>query len=96
MPAATTAHAATLIAVDRRTSRRVYVCPWMRYGAAGPRGSGREAGSAAATPPGARVRAAVDRPERVAAGNGIYFVAIAWQVYELSNSPEALSIVGFA
>src|SRR3954470_8526958 len=29
-------------------------------------------------------------------GDGIYFVAIAWQVYELSNSPEALSIVGFA
>jgi hypothetical protein len=29
-------------------------------------------------------------------GDGIYFVAIAWQVYELSNRPEALSIVGFA
>src|SRR3954451_19003021 len=29
-------------------------------------------------------------------GDGIYFVAIAWQVYELSNEPRALSIVGFA
>jgi transmembrane secretion effector len=29
-------------------------------------------------------------------GDGIYFVAIAWQVYELSNDPQALSIVGFA
>src|SRR3954471_18558410 len=29
-------------------------------------------------------------------GDGIYFVAIAWQVYELSNDPKALSIVGFA
>lgn len=29
-------------------------------------------------------------------GDGIYFVAIAWQVYELSNAPTALSIVGLA
>jgi MFS family permease len=29
-------------------------------------------------------------------GDGIFFVAIAWQVYELSNSPTALSIVGIA
>jgi MFS family permease len=29
-------------------------------------------------------------------GSGIYFVALAWQVYELSNSPTALSVVGFA
>jgi DHA3 family tetracycline resistance protein-like MFS transporter len=29
-------------------------------------------------------------------GDGIYFVAIAWQVYELSNAPTALSIVGVA
>ena len=29
-------------------------------------------------------------------GDGIYFVAIAWQVYELSNVPTALSIVGVA
>lgn len=29
-------------------------------------------------------------------GDGIYFVAIAWQVYELSNTPTALSIVGLA
>lgn len=27
-------------------------------------------------------------------GDGIYFVTIAWQVYELSNAPTALSIVG--
>ena len=27
---------------------------------------------------------------------GVYFVALAWQVYELSNSPTALSIVGLA
>jgi MFS family permease len=27
---------------------------------------------------------------------GVYFVALAWQVYELSNSPTALSVVGFA
>lgn len=29
-------------------------------------------------------------------GDGIYFVAIAWQVYELSNTPTALSVVGLA
>lgn len=29
-------------------------------------------------------------------GDGIYLVAIAWQVYELSNSPTALSFVGVA
>jgi Transmembrane secretion effector len=29
-------------------------------------------------------------------GDGIYLVAIAWQVYDLSNSPTALSIVGLA
>jgi DHA3 family tetracycline resistance protein-like MFS transporter len=29
-------------------------------------------------------------------GDGMYFVAIAWQVYELSNVPTALSIVGLA
>lgn len=29
-------------------------------------------------------------------GDGIYLVAIAWQVYELSNVPTALSIVGVA
>lgn len=29
-------------------------------------------------------------------GDGIYFVAIAWQVYDLSNAPTALSIVGLA
>jgi DHA3 family tetracycline resistance protein-like MFS transporter len=29
-------------------------------------------------------------------GDGIYLVAIAWQVYELSDSPTALSIVGVA
>ena len=29
-------------------------------------------------------------------GSGIYYVALAWQVYELSDSPTALSIVGFA
>jgi MFS family permease len=29
-------------------------------------------------------------------GDGIYFVAIAWQVYELENSPTALAIVGLA
>ena len=27
---------------------------------------------------------------------GVYFVALAWQVYELSNSPTALSVVGLA
>ena len=30
------------------------------------------------------------------AGDGVYIVAIAWQVYELSNSPTALSLVGVA
>lgn len=29
-------------------------------------------------------------------GDGVYLVAIAWQAYELSNSPTALSIVGVA
>jgi MFS family permease len=29
-------------------------------------------------------------------GDGIYFVAIAWQVYALSNAPTALSVVGAA
>lgn len=29
-------------------------------------------------------------------GDGIYLVAIAWQVYELSNVPTALSLVGVA
>lgn len=29
-------------------------------------------------------------------GDGIYFVAIAWQVYELSNAPSALAVVGVA
>ncbi|MBA2311962.1 MAG: MFS transporter, partial [Actinobacteria bacterium] len=29
-------------------------------------------------------------------GDGIYIVALAWQVYELSNVPTALSIVGVA
>lgn len=29
-------------------------------------------------------------------GDGIYFVAIAWQVYDLKNSPAALSVVGLA
>ena len=29
-------------------------------------------------------------------GDGVYVVAIAWQVYELSDSPTALSLVGFA
>jgi hypothetical protein len=29
-------------------------------------------------------------------GDGIYFVAIAWQVYQLENSPTALSVVGLA
>ena len=29
-------------------------------------------------------------------GDGIYTVAIAWQVYQLSNSPTALSVVGIA
>src|SRR5512145_1161628 len=30
------------------------------------------------------------------AGAGVYVVALAWQVYELSNSPTALSLVGVA
>jgi MFS family permease len=29
-------------------------------------------------------------------GDGIYFVALAWQVYQLSNAPAALSVVGIA
>jgi hypothetical protein len=29
-------------------------------------------------------------------GMGVYFVTLAWQVYELSNSPTALSVVGLA
>jgi DHA3 family tetracycline resistance protein-like MFS transporter len=29
-------------------------------------------------------------------GDGIYLVALAWQVYELSNAPTALSLVGLA
>ena len=29
-------------------------------------------------------------------GDGIYFVTIAWQVYELSNAPTALAVVGIA
>ena len=29
-------------------------------------------------------------------GDGIYFVAIAWQVYDLSGSPSSLSLVGLA
>lgn len=29
-------------------------------------------------------------------GDGIYFVAIAWQVYEMTDSPSALSLVGLA
>jgi MFS family permease len=29
-------------------------------------------------------------------GDGVYFVAIAWQVYEIENTPAALSIVGLA
>lgn len=29
-------------------------------------------------------------------GDGIYLVAIAWQVYDLSNVPTALSIAGVA
>ena len=29
-------------------------------------------------------------------GDGIYLVAIAWQVYELSNAPTALSVLGVA
>ena len=29
-------------------------------------------------------------------GDGIFLVSLAWQVYELSNTPTALSIVGIA
>src|SRR5713226_59400 len=29
-------------------------------------------------------------------GDGIYYIAIAWQVYNLSNSPAALAFVGVA
>jgi DHA3 family tetracycline resistance protein-like MFS transporter len=29
-------------------------------------------------------------------GNGIYFVAVAWEAYSLSNAPTALSVVGVA
>jgi DHA3 family tetracycline resistance protein-like MFS transporter len=29
-------------------------------------------------------------------GDGIYLVAVAWQVYEISNSPTALAVVGIA
>ena len=29
-------------------------------------------------------------------GDGIYTVAVAWQVYELSNTPAALALVGLA
>lgn len=29
-------------------------------------------------------------------GDGVYFVAVAWQVYELSNTPTALAAVGLA
>ena len=29
-------------------------------------------------------------------GDGLFLVAMAWQVYELSNAPAALSIVGIA
>ena len=29
-------------------------------------------------------------------GDGIFLVSLAWQVYELSNAPTALSIVGVA
>src|SRR2546423_9414500 len=29
-------------------------------------------------------------------GDGIFLVALAWQVYELSNSPAALAVVGVA
>jgi MFS family permease len=29
-------------------------------------------------------------------GDGVYFIALAWQVYELSNDPTALSLVGVA
>ena len=42
------------------------------------------------------LRPALRRHDRVAVGDGIYTVAIAWQVYQLSNSPTALSVVGIA
>jgi MFS family permease len=29
-------------------------------------------------------------------GDGIYFVAVAWQAYAISNTPTALSVVGVA
>src|SRR5919109_128360 len=29
-------------------------------------------------------------------GDGVFFVAIAWQVYELSSAPAALAVVGVA
>lgn len=29
-------------------------------------------------------------------GDGIYYIAIAWQVYDLSNTPSALAVVGIA
>ncbi len=29
-------------------------------------------------------------------GDGIYLVAIAWQVYDISNTPSALALVGLA
>ena len=31
-----------------------------------------------------------------AAGDGVYIVAIAWQVYEISDTPTALSLIGVA
>src|SRR5512133_3906765 len=31
-----------------------------------------------------------------ALGDGVYTVALAWQVYDLSNTPTALSVVGIA
>src|SRR6266480_587569 len=31
-----------------------------------------------------------------ALGDGIYTVALAWQVYDISNTPTALSVVGVA
>ena len=61
------------------------------------------------SPPGRFGRVGVLRPLRIRdfallwtgmsvslLGDGIYFVAIAWQVYELSNTPTALSVVGVA
>ena len=42
------------------------------------------------------LRPAVGRGGRVVAGDGVYIVALAWQVYELSDSPTALSLVGLA